>query len=61
MPTVKFLLKNREDYSGTVIYSHGNSSDLYNSLNFISMFLPIFPKFDFIAYDYSGYGRSAKK
>lgn len=58
MPTVKLKLKNRDKYYGTVIYSHGNSSDILNSLHFITKFAKYFPKFDYVAYDYTGYGRS---
>lgn len=48
-------------YSGTVIYSHGNSSDLAHSLSFISKFANNFPKFDYVVYDYTGYGKAFKK
>lgn len=48
-------------YSGTVIYSHGNSSDLSQSLGFISKFAACFPKFDYVVYDYTGYGKSNLK
>jgi len=58
---VSLNLKNRSLYEGTLIYSHGNSSDLSQSLSFISKFSACFPRFDYIAYDYTGYGKSNKK
>ena len=51
-------LIDRKKYSGTVIYSHGNSSDLSQSLGFISKFAACFTKFDYVVYDYTGYGKS---
>jgi hypothetical protein len=53
-------LKDRGKYSGTIIYSHGNGSDLKAALKFIGAFASQIPKFDFLAYDYTGYGRSNK-
>jgi fermentation-respiration switch protein FrsA (DUF1100 family) len=60
MPAVMLSLKERASYCGTVVYSHGNSSDLLNSLSFISKFAKQFPKFDYLVYDYTGYGQSKK-
>ena len=54
-------LINRDKYEGTVIYSHGNSSDLSQSLSFVAKFSAYYPKFDYIVYDYTGYGKSNKK
>ena len=53
-------LDDRSQYCGTVIYSHGNSSDMLNSLYFIAKFAKTFPRFDYLAYDYTGYGQSKK-
>jgi hypothetical protein len=58
---VSLNLKDRSKYCGTVIYSHGNSSDLSHSLSFIAKFASTFPKFDYLVYDYTGYGKSRKQ
>ena len=58
IPTLVLSLHNRENYHGTFIYSHGNSSDLSDSFHFITKFAAKFPYLDYIIYDYTGYGRS---
>ena len=54
-------MENRDQYNATLIYSHGNSSDLSNSFAFITKFAAKFPFLDFIVYDYTGYGKSNLK
>lgn len=44
----------------TIIYSHGNSSDLSDSVHFMLEFLTFFDV-EVIQYDYTGYGESRLK
>lgn len=43
-----------------IIYAHGNSSDLGDSLYFVNKFADIF-KAEYITFDYTGYGISLQK
>ena len=56
VPVCKLTPSVRE-FTTTVIYAHGNSSDLYDSLAFIEKMMRVF-KTQFIIFDYSGYGYS---
>lgn len=58
IPLVLLSLTNRAHYLATLIYSHGNSSDLSQSLTFVSAMAQLHPYLDFIVYDYTGYGQS---
>ena len=41
----------------TIIYSHGNSSDLSDSMRFMGKFMK-YHQFNSIVYDFTGYGAS---
>lgn len=58
IPLVHLKLRDRSKYQGTIIYSHGNSSDMYHSLYFINKFAVNSPFLDYVVYDYTGYGKS---
>ena len=58
VPVVHLSLAQGEGARSTIIYSHGNSSDLGVSLKFITL-LAEFHKADFVVYDYTGYGLSS--
>lgn len=54
------LHKKSKKLKSLIIFSHGNGSDLTQSLEFISSLAEIHEA-EYIAYDYTGYGRSALK
>lgn len=49
-----------EECKSTIIYSHGNSSDLSVSLRFVAALAELH-KVNYIVYDYTGYGNSKLK
>lgn len=57
---VVYLKYTQEKAKSTVIYSHGNASNLAQSLGFLSS-IADHHKADYIAYDYTGYGESELK
>lgn len=58
IPVVTLELEDQRNCKGTIIYSHGNSSDLSHSVSFLSKFAAQLPIFNYVAYDYTGYGQS---
>jgi len=61
VPVAKLIPTNlKEDQLvPTVVYAHGNSSDLGDSLDYISLMAPKF-KAEWVIFDYSGYGESRR-
>ena len=59
IPIIHLLPKNKKSQS-VIVFSHGNGSDLSQSMNFISSIAEMHEA-EFVTYDYSGYGQSEIK
>ena len=57
---VVLSLNQRQQCKGTLVYSHGNASDLGSALPFVCRMAATYPFLDYVAYDYTGYGQSKK-
>jgi hypothetical protein len=58
IPFVKLIPRNsKHSYFDTIVYAHGNSSDMSDGLRFMERMALIYEA-EYMIFDYSGYGQS---